>query len=149
LTSGYQGPGSKTVLPAVASAKVDFRLSLGQTIEGVLSGLRTHLDSEGFQDVEITFLGGGPAAKTDPDDPFVQLVTSTAEDVYGVPMEIVPMIGGSGPNHPFIHILGLPVVTAGVGHPEAGVHAPNENLRLDLYLKGAKHVTRILKAFGA
>lgn len=149
LTSGYQGSGSKTVLPAKASAKLDFRLSIGQTIEGVLTGLRAHLDAEGFQDVEITFLGGGPAAKTDPDDPFVQLVTTTAEDIYGVPMEIAPMIGGSGPNHAFIHYLGLPVVTAGVGHPGSGAHAPNENLRLDLYLKGAKHITRILKAFGA
>jgi len=149
LTSGYQGPGSKTIIPAKASAKVDFRLAMGQTIDGVLDGLRAHLDAEGFADVEITFLGGGPAAKTDPDDPFVELVTSTAEEIYGNPMEIVPMIGGSGPNYAFKHHLNLPIVTAGVGHPESGAHAPNENLRLDLYLKGAKHITRILKAFGA
>jgi len=149
LTSGYQGPGSKTVLPAKASAKVDFRLALGQTIEGVLDGLRRHLDAGGFHDVEIAFLGGGPAAKTDPDDPFIQLVSATAAEIYGVPMDLVPMIGGSGPNHAFIHHLNLPVATAGVGHPGSGAHAPNENLRLDLYLKGARHITRILKAFGA
>jgi len=149
LTSGYQGAGSKTVLPAKASAKVDFRLAMGQTIAGVLDGLRAHLDAEGFSDVEITFLGGGPAAKTDPDDPFVELVVSTAEEIYGSRMEIVPMIGGSGPNSAFQHYLNLPIVTAGVGHPESGAHAPNENLRLDLYLKGAKHITRIIKAFGA
>jgi acetylornithine deacetylase/succinyl-diaminopimelate desuccinylase-like protein len=149
LTSGYQGPGSKTVLPAKASAKVDFRLALGQTIQEVLDGLRAHLDKEGFSDVEIKFLGGGPAAKTDPDDPFVKLVTSSAEEIYGHPMEIVPMIGGSGPNYAFIHYLKVPVVSAGVGHPGSRAHAPDENLRLDLYLKGAKHITRILKAFGA
>lgn len=149
LTSGYQGVGSKTVLPAKASAKVDFRLAMGQTVEGVLEGLRAHLDAGGFSDVEITFLGGGPAAKTDPDDPFVDLVTSTAEEIYGNPMEIVPMIGGSGPNYAFQHHLNLPIVTAGVGHPGSGAHAPNENLRLDLYLKGARHITRILKAFGS
>jgi len=148
LTSGYQGPGSKTVLPATASAKVDFRLAMGQTIPGVLENLRAHLDAEGFSDIEITFLGGGPAAKTDPDDPFIQLVASSAESVYGKPMDLVPMIGGSGPNHAFIHDLNLPVATAGVGHPESGAHAPNENLRLDLYLKGAQHITRIMKAFG-
>ena len=149
LTAGYQGPGSKTVLPAKASAKIDFRLAMGQTIDGVLEGLRSHLDTGGFSDIEITFLGGGPAAKTDPDNPFVHLVTTTAKDIYGVTMEIVPMIGGSGPNHAFIHHLNLPVVTAGVGHPGSEVHAPNENLRLDLYLKGAQHITRILSAFGA
>ncbi len=148
LTSGYQGPGSKTVLPAKASAKVDFRLAMGQTIEKVLTGLRSHLDAEGFEDVQIQFLGGGPAAKTDPDDPFVALVAETATEVYGHPMELVPMIGGSGPNYAFQHHLNLPIVTAGVGHPESNVHAPNENKRIDLYLKGAKHLARILKAFG-
>jgi acetylornithine deacetylase/succinyl-diaminopimelate desuccinylase-like protein len=149
LTSGYQGPGSKTVLPAKASAKVDFRLVPDQGVEEVLEKLRAHLDAEGFSDIEIQSLGGGPAGRTDPNHPFVQLVIETAGDIYGVPMQIVPMVGGSGPNAAFIKHLNLPVVTAGVGHPDSRAHAPNENLRLDLYLKGAKHITRILKAFGA
>jgi acetylornithine deacetylase/succinyl-diaminopimelate desuccinylase-like protein len=147
LTSGYQGPGSKTVLPAYASAKVDFRLVPDQTPEQVLTALRAHLDAEGFSDVKVTFLGGEAPARTDPDDPFIDLVCQTAVPVYGFPMEIVPMSGGSGPNHPFVHDLHLPVATAGVGHPGALAHAPNENLRLDLYLKGAKHIVRILKEF--
>jgi len=148
LTSGYQGPGSKTIVPAKAAAKVDFRLAIGQTVEEVLEGLRTHLDAGGFDDVEITFLGGGPGARTDPDHPFVKLVSSTAFEIYGHEMEIVPMIGGSGPNYAFIHHLGVPVVSAGFGDPGANIHAPNENLRLDLYLQAAKHIARILKAFG-
>src|SRR5258708_613702 len=130
LTSGYQGPGSKTVLPARASAKVDFRIVPDQTIDEVLSKLRAHLDAEGFADVEITFLGGGPAGRTDPDDPFIRLVSETAAPVYGAPMQIVPMTGGSGPNHAFIHELGVPVATAGIGHPDTRAHAPDENLRL-------------------
>jgi acetylornithine deacetylase/succinyl-diaminopimelate desuccinylase-like protein len=148
LTSGYQGPGSKTIVPAKASAKVDFRLAVGQTIESVLEGLRAHLDAAGFEDIEITFMGGGPGARTDPDHPFVQLVTSTAKEIYGHKMEVVPMIGGSGPNYAFIHHLKVPVVTAGFGDSGSNVHAPNENLRLDLYLQGAKHIVRIMKAFG-
>jgi acetylornithine deacetylase/succinyl-diaminopimelate desuccinylase-like protein len=78
----------------------------------------------------------------------VKLVVGAAADVYGAPMQIVPMIGGSGPNHAFLEYLKLPVVTAGIGHPGSQAHAPNENVRLDLYLKGAKHIARILKAFG-
>ena len=148
LTSGYQGKGSKTVLPAEASAKVDFRLVPDQTPEQVLEQLRIHLDAGGFSDVEITYLGGGPAARTNPNDPFIRLVCNTAEDVYGVPMQIVPMVGGSGPNYPFVHVLGQPVATAGIGYPGTKTHAPNENIRLDLYLKGARHIIRILKAFG-
>jgi acetylornithine deacetylase/succinyl-diaminopimelate desuccinylase-like protein len=147
LTSGYQGPGSKTVLPAYASAKVDFRLVPDQTPEQVLAGLRAHLDAEGFPDVRINFLGGEPAGRTDPDHPFVDLVVRTAEPVYGCPMQIVPMTGGSGPNHPFIHYLNVPVVTAGAGYPGTLAHAPNENIRLDLYLQHARHIARIITEF--
>lgn len=148
LDSGYQGPGSKTVLPRRASAKVDFRLVPDQDPDEVLAALRAHLDEQGFSDVQITYHGGVPAARTDPDDPFVGLVVEAARDVYGVPMEVVPMTGGSGPNHAFKHYLNLPIVTAGVGHPGTQAHAPNENMRVDLYLKGAKHILRILKEFG-
>jgi acetylornithine deacetylase/succinyl-diaminopimelate desuccinylase-like protein len=149
LTSGYQGEGSKTVLPCRASAKVDFRLVPDQTPEQVLTSLRLHLDQQGFSDVKVKFLGGEKPARTDPDNPFVALVVETARQVYGVPMQIVPMSGGSGPNHAFVHNLHLPVVTAGIGYPGSQGHAPNENIRLDLYLKGAAHIVRILKEFGA
>ena len=147
FNSGYQGEGAKTVLPAFASAKVDFRLVPNQKPEDVLLSLRKFLDEGGFEDIEITYLGGEPPARTDPDDPFVKLVVDAAEPVYGVPMQIAPMIGGSGPNYPFVHTLGLPVVTAGVGYPGSQAHAPNENMRIDLYLKGAEHIARIIKEF--
>jgi len=147
LTAGYQGKGSKTVLPARASAKVDFRLVPDMTPEQVLKQLRAHLDQEGFPDVRIDFLGGNPAGRTDPDDPFLKLVSETARPVYGVPMQVVPMVGGSGPNHAFIHELGVPVATAGFGNPDTRAHAPDENLRVDLYLKHAKHVARMIQAF--
>jgi acetylornithine deacetylase/succinyl-diaminopimelate desuccinylase-like protein len=148
LTSGYQGPGSKTVLPARASAKVDFRLVPNQSPERVLELLRAHLDAQGFTDVQITNLGGDAPALTDPDDPFVQLVVDASAGVYDQQMQIVPLTGGSGPNYVFKQYLDLPIVTAGVSHPGAQAHAPNENMLLDLYLKGAKHIARILQAFG-
>jgi len=147
FTSGYQGAGSKTVLPARASAKVDFRLVPDQTPEQVLISLRNHLDAQGFSDIQINYLGGEAPARTNPDDPFIQLVVNTALPVYGSPMQIIPMSGGSGPNHAFIHHLKLPVATAGVGYPGSQAHAPNENIRLDLYLKGAMHIARIVQEF--
>ncbi len=148
LTSGYQGPGSKTVLPAKASAKVDFRLVPDQTPKQVLQQLRDHLDREGYLDVDIKFLGGGPAARTDPDHPFVKLVVETSLDAFGETMQLVPMVGGSGPNYAFVKTLKLPVVTTGIGYPGGNAHAPDENIRIDLYLKGAKHISRIIHAFG-
>lgn len=147
LTSGYQGPGSKTVLPARASAKVDFRLVPNQTPEEILEKLRAHLDQQGFEDIDITYLGGGAPGRTDPDAPFIQTVVQSAKDVYGVPMAVVPMVGGSGPNHVFLEELDLPIATAGIGYPGTKAHAPNENVVIDMYLKGAKHITRIIQEF--
>ena len=147
LTSGYQGNGSKTVQPARASAKVDFRLVPDQRPDEIVKLLRTHLDLEGFEDVHIDYLGGENPARTDPDNPFIKLVVDTAKDVYGVPMQIVPMVGGSGPNYPFIHDLNLPVASAGLGYPDTRAHAPNENIRIDLYLQHAKHMVRVIREF--
>ena len=147
LTSGYQGPGSKTVLPAKASAKVDFRLVPHQTPQEVLEKLRAHLDAQGFTDVHMEFMGGEGPGRTDPGDPFVQLAVWMAEEVYGKSAQIIPMAGGSGPNAIFIDVLDVPIVMAGVGYPDAQIHAPNENIRLDLYIKGAKYITRILKGY--
>ncbi|MGD2158769.1 MAG: M20/M25/M40 family metallo-hydrolase, partial [Anaerolineales bacterium] len=147
LTAGYQGSGSKTVLPARASAKVDFRLVPNQTPKQVLTQLRKHLDAQGFGDVKMTFLGGEPPGRTDPDHPFVKLVVDAAAEVYNQPMRITPMIGGSGPNHVFLEELKLPIATSGISYPGTKGHAPNENIRVDLYLKGAKHIARILKDF--
>jgi acetylornithine deacetylase/succinyl-diaminopimelate desuccinylase-like protein len=147
LTSGYQGPGLKTVLPARASAKVDFRLVPNQTPLDILEKLRAHLDQKGFEDIRIDYLGGEAPGRTDLDDPFIKIVVETAEEVYGVPMAVVPMVGGSGPNHVFLEELNLPIATAGIGYPGTKAHAPNENVVIDHYLKGAKHISRIIKEF--
>jgi len=147
LTSGYQGQGTKTVQPAKASAKVDFRLVPHQTPEEILEKLRLHLDKHGFNDVLVEYLGGEAPGRTDPDDPFVETVVNASKDVYEKPQLIVPMLGGSGPNHAFLHYLDLPVATCGLGYPGSQVHAPNENIRVDLYLKASKHMARIFMDF--
>ena len=147
LNSGYQGIGSKTVLPAEATAKVDFRLVPDQRPEDILRQLRTHFDQHGFGDISITELGSEPPGRTDPDHPFLQMVASCAEEVYGVPQLIAPMVGGSGPNHAFIHTLKVPIATAGVGYPGSNAHAPNENLVIEHFIRGVRHTARILAYF--
>lgn len=147
LNSGYQGPGAKTVLPAKASAKIDFRLVPDQTPEEIVPLLRAHLDAAGFPDVAVRYVAGVKPARTDPDHPFVQMSIQAAEDVYGLPPIVEPLIGGSGPLHPFIHELGLPVVTSGCGYPEGRVHAPNENIRIPDFINGIRHTARIITRF--
>ena len=148
VTTGYQGPGIKTVLPAQASAKIDFRLVPDQHPDDVLQQLRRHLDDKGYGDIEITYLGGEPAGRTDLNDPFLQMVVESARDVYGVPQLIRPMIGSSGPYHMFQEILQVPIATAGVCYPDSRPHAPNENLVIENFVNGARHTARILANFG-
>jgi acetylornithine deacetylase/succinyl-diaminopimelate desuccinylase-like protein len=148
VTSGYQGPGCKTVLPHFASAKIDFRLVPDQQSGEIVGLLRKHLDSKGFSDVKIADIGHEGPSKTDPDDPFVQLVVDAADEVYEKPMLIVPCVGGSGPNQVFADSLNIPIVTAGCGYPGGNTHAPDEHVRLDLFLLCAKHLTRVMTNFG-
>jgi len=148
LTSGYQGPGSKTVLPAQASAKVDFRLVPDQDPEDIVKKLRKHLDAQGFSDIEIAYLGGERPGRTDPGDPFVKLTIDAARDAYGKEMLVSPMIGGSGPNALFLDHVKVPVVTAGVGYPGSRAHAPDEHMRIDHFVKGTKHTARIAIKMG-
>jgi acetylornithine deacetylase/succinyl-diaminopimelate desuccinylase-like protein len=113
----------------------------------VLASLRAHLDAQGYSDIQINYLGGEPPARTDPEHPFIRLVAETAREVYSAPMQLVPLTGGSGPNYAFVHDLGLPVATAGLGYPDTRAHAPNENIRVDLYLKHARHMARLMREF--
>ncbi len=146
LTSGWQGTGSKTVMPAEASAKVDFRLVPDQTPEQVEKSLRTHLDSQGFPDVQLKLLGGQKPGRISPDHPLVQLAAKTAEEVYGVAPAVWPLSPVTGPIHPFVVGLGQPIATIGCGYPGSRVHAPGENLKISNLLDGAKHTARYLYA---
>lgn len=144
ITTGYQGPGSKTVLPASATAKIDFRLVPNQTPDDILQKLRLHLDTWGFSDIHITPLGRENPARTAADDPAVVLAVEAAREVYGKPQRMVPMCGGSGPAYLFTGLLGMPVVTAGIGYPDSRIHAPNENIRLRDLFNGIRHTARII-----
>lgn len=147
LTAGYQGPGMKTVIPARATAKLDFRLVPDQDPEEIFARLRAHLDRLGFGDVMVRHLGAMWPERVPLDDPLVHLTARTAEEVYGVPSQIRPIGGGSSPVYAFSKPLGIPVVTAGVGYAGNRTHAPDEHVRLADFLNAARHIARILDGF--
>jgi acetylornithine deacetylase/succinyl-diaminopimelate desuccinylase-like protein len=144
FSSGYEGIGAKTVIPSTAMAKMDFRLVPDQDPEDICRKVRRHLERSGFGDVEVKYLGGEAAATTDPDDPWVKLAIETAREAYGKEPVVHPMIGGSGPMHPFRHVLGVPIVTSGLGHPETLIHAPNENILIENFRLGTLHTALLL-----
>jgi acetylornithine deacetylase/succinyl-diaminopimelate desuccinylase-like protein len=149
IGAGWQGPGSKTVIPAVASAKMDFRLLPDQDPDLIFEQLRKHLDAHGFVDVELTKIGAERAGVTPPDDPFVQLTAQIATEVFGKQTIIDPMTGGTGPVWPFRHMLGVPVVTLGAGDHLSKAHAPDESIAVNLLELSTRQMARLLVAFAA
>ncbi|HEY4028509.1 MAG TPA: M20/M25/M40 family metallo-hydrolase, partial [Candidatus Dormibacteraeota bacterium] len=147
VTSGYQGPGSKTIVPGEASAKLDFRLVPDQDPHDIAEKLRRHLDASGFTDVEIDVLGPERPGIVDPDAPLVRLCAETAEEVYEKPALLVPLAGGTTPMYLFTE-RGVPVVTPGVGFGASNLaHSPNESVRLVDLQNAARHIARLLVRF--
>lgn len=149
IVGGYTGPGTKTIVPAEARAKVDFRLVPDQRPEEIVALLREHLHAHGFGDIEVIEHPGGSApARTPLDSPWVRLVADAAKDAYGRSAVLVPTMPGSGPMCYFTE-RGVPVaMAAGVGYPENRIHAPNENIRLEDYEKAILHMATLLEVLG-
>lgn len=148
LSSGYDGEGPKTVLPAKAMAKMDFRLVPDQDPRDILAKLRAHLDRHSFSDIRIQNLGGEHPARTPVTDPLVQVMRNAIRDVYGSDPVIVPTMAGTGPLYPFITTLKLPTADCGIGYPDAHIHAPDENIRVEDFRKGTKAIAALLQRFG-
>ena len=134
LLSGYTEEGVKTVLPAQAMAKMDFRLVPDQDPDDILAKLRAHLQAEGFHDVKVRSLGGAEPVVTPIDHPLVQRIAAIAEDFAGKKPAINPLMGGTLPLLGSLqHYVGVPGLAA-PGNPSywgSGAHAPNEHVRLE------------------
>jgi len=147
LTAGYQGPGSKTVLPRRAASKVDFRLVPNQRPHDILDKLREHLRRETFGDFTVRPLGLEEPYKTPFDTPIVDVVAETAEEVYGVPPVVLPSMAGTGPMHAVCAPFDMPAVGTGIGYAKGNSHGPNENIRITDFIQGIKHIALILERF--
>jgi acetylornithine deacetylase/succinyl-diaminopimelate desuccinylase-like protein len=148
FSAGYSGPGAKTVLPAEATAKVDFRLVEAQKPDVLFERLKRHLVRSGFEDIEVVKLGGYEPARTPVDDPFVARVIETARKVYGMKPAVRPSMAGTSPIYVVRNWMGVPVASAGgVGYPGAMVHAPNENIRIEDFTKSIKFVAELIHSY--
>jgi acetylornithine deacetylase/succinyl-diaminopimelate desuccinylase-like protein len=135
LSSGYTGEGSKTVLPARAMAKLDFRLVPDQDPTDILAKLKAHLEAQGYGDIAITTWANTEPVVTTIENPFVQKVISLVESYLGgEKAEIIPISGGTLPLLGALQrVVGVPGLSA-PGNPTYwanGAHAPNEHIRLE------------------
>lgn len=129
IWSGYTGPGMKTILPHVATAKLDSRLVPDQDPDSALALIRAHLDARGFTDITLTKLSGYPPAQSTVSAPLVQAAIGTYHK-YGFPPSVAPRLAGSAPYYVFTKRLGLPMVAGGIGHG-SGAHAPDEYMVIE------------------
>ncbi|MFZ5826897.1 MAG: M20/M25/M40 family metallo-hydrolase [Bacillota bacterium] len=147
LESGYYGQGSKTVLPKEAQAKIDCRLVPGMDPQAIFESFRAHLAAQGFDDVELSLLNGQKAYWTDPAHPFVKLVVDTAREAWAAEPVYHLSSAGTGPMHPFGHLLQVPVVSTGSGYFGSRAHAPDEHIRLADFEKGILHMALLVDRF--
>ena len=130
LLSGFTGEGAKTVLPAVAMAKISMRLVPDQdpnTIARLFEDYVRKITPKTV-DLKITRMHGGKPWMTSFDNPFVQAAGRAIEKGFGR-TPIFTREGGSIPVvSTFQEELGLPSVLFGVGLPDENAHAPNEKL---------------------
>ena len=148
LTSGYQGKGKKTVLPARASAKIDFRLVPDQHPGDIAEKVRSHLAACGFGDLEVAVLGETWPSRTAVDHPYVQLVMRAIRSRAGLDPILSPSTGGSGPDYIFTGVLGLPSVWLPQSPADSNNHAPNENIAVEGVFRAMKISASIMEEMG-
>lgn len=144
IWSGYTGEGTKTVLPKEAKAKIDCRLVPEQDPAHVFACIQKHLAAKGFADIQVEWLNGQRAHRSDLKDPFIRHVIRSAAEAYGREAAVWPNAGGTGPMHLFGRYLHVPIASVGVGWYGSRAHAPNENIRLSDLQEGILFLVHLL-----
>jgi acetylornithine deacetylase/succinyl-diaminopimelate desuccinylase-like protein len=145
LISGYTGPGSKTIVPNEARVKMDFRLIPNIDPTKALEKLRKHLKKHGFDNIEvISTERAEPPYKISVKEPMSQAVIAAAMKVYGEK----PIVNGVSAEGTILKHVWIPCVLTGFASTGANLHAPDENIRIDHYIKGIKYAATIMEEFG-
>jgi len=146
LTAGYSGMGTKTVLPRVASAKIDIRFGPNMEPGEVVEKFNRHLAGKGFEDIEVTVRDNYTWSKTDADEDIVDRMIG-AYRRHGVEPEIWPMATWAAPYFVFSRILRLPLVSGGLGHG-GRQHSPDEYMTVKGLRDFEKFVATFLSLLG-
>lgn len=125
IWGGYTEKGSKTVLPHMATCKVDIRLVPNQEKDRMIPLVRKHLDAHGYTDIKLTEIDTGyDCCRASVKEPVVQSIISSFR-AFGLDPAIWPTSGGAVPFYAFNKILSIPFTMSGIGHSDLA-HSPNE-----------------------
>ncbi|HVB37945.1 MAG TPA: dipeptidase [Vicinamibacterales bacterium] len=143
---GYQGPGSKTVLPSEAHVKITCRLVPNQDPDDIVEKVRRHLERHCPPGVTLTLEEGQEGAvayRVSPTTPAVRAAADTLADVFGKPPDIVGM-GGTVPIvSTFREVLGVDTVFFSFSTADEDIHAPNEFYRPERFRLGLQAWARV------
>ena len=150
IAGGFVGEGAKTVIPAVAKAKISLRLPADLRSDEVFTLLEQRVKELAPAGVEVKVrkIHGGEAVMIPIDTPPMQAAASALKTVFGREPVFVRE-GGSIPIAGLFHeILGVSVVMMGFGLPDDNLHAPNEKYSLSQFFRGIRTVAHFLRNMG-
>jgi acetylornithine deacetylase/succinyl-diaminopimelate desuccinylase-like protein len=148
IIGGYTGKGSKTVLPAQASAKFSFRLVGSQDPEKIAAAFRSFVNARLPADCDAEFIphGASPAHQL----PFSSDALTKARAALKAEWNTDTVLAGCGGSIPIVgafkHDLGMDALMIGFGLDDDRIHSPNEKYELSSFHKGARSWVRILAA---
>ena len=144
IFGGFQGEGTKTVIPCRAGAKITCRLVPDQDPERVLDAVEAHLKAHcppGVK-VEVRRGGGAPAVITPIDHPAIQAAMQALTEAYGAEARFIRSGGSIPVVGTFQRVLGAPIVMMGFSLEEENFHAPDEHFHLENFDAGMRALYR-------
>lgn len=148
LWGGYQGAGSKTVIPAEAHCKLTCRLVGDMDPDDLRNKIRAHVAAQLSPDARITWdndLEGSPAAVMDITRPEFEQARAALSDEWNREAVFVGM-GGSIPIAGYFkEILDIEPMLIGFAQEDDAIHSPNEKYNVDNFHKGMRSWARILE----
>ena len=148
VIGGYTDEGSKTVLPAKASMKIDMRLVPDQTPEEIWEKVKAHVEKYGDGIQVVTQGSGFRPSFTPVEHPLGDVIRAALEAGFGTSPISVPSAGGSLPDSVWTQTLGLPSFLVPYGAPEQANHSPNESYRLERLYQGIETSIHLIGLLG-
>jgi acetylornithine deacetylase/succinyl-diaminopimelate desuccinylase-like protein len=146
---GYQGPGTKTVIPSSAHAKLSFRLAAGQRHANLYANLERHLKSNLPPDAKLTITteGASPGVIVPESCPFLEPARRALAMEWGT----TPALTGAGGSIPIVSMfkskLGMDSILIGFSLEDDGAHSPNEKYNLESFARGSRTWARLIGEF--
>ncbi len=152
IGGGYQGAGSKTIVPSDAFVKLSFRLVAAQRPAAIRAAVERFVAEQTPEGIEasVEWEGDGVAPCLVPlDTPAYQALTDAISEAFDGRPVLPTREGGSGPEAALQEVLGRPMVFLGVALPDDQIHAPNEKVDLAMLFKGAEAAALLWQKYGA